>query len=150
MANYRERRHFPYARQDLFGLVADVERYPEFLPGWLEVNVMDAEVNHKRVHQVFGMGPVRIDFLSQADFSPPETIHIHSDDNPFQILDINWQFAAVGEHTTEVSLNITVELRPIIFQQHLESWFSKSASLILAAFERRAATLYPDTPQTQA
>ena len=150
MAKYRERRHFPYARQDLFVLVADVERYPEFLPGWQEVNVVDAEANHKRVRQVFGMGPVRIDFLSLADFSPPETIHIHSDDSPFQVLDIDWHFAAMGEHSTELCLDITVELMPVMFHKHLESWFSKSASLILAAFEQRAAAMYHHNPQPQA
>jgi len=149
VAKFSEKRVLPYNCHKLFDMVADVERYPEFLPGWLDVRLLSRDDEHAQVQQTLGIGPLHIHFQSRAEFRPPETIHIHASDKPIQQLDIDWHFKPVNETSCEIALSMIVQLEPMMFGEYLESWFSTSTSLILTAFERRAGQLYADSSPPQ-
>lgn len=149
VANYCEKRVLPYNRQKLFDIVADVERYPEFLPGWIKAQILSGGKDHALVQQTLGLGPVRTGFRSRTEYLPPETIHIRTNDGPFEHLEITWHFKPVSEHSSEVTLAVTVRLRQMMFREYLESWFSTSTSSILTAFERRAGQLAANSSQPQ-
>jgi coenzyme Q-binding protein COQ10 len=142
LAEYSEKRVLPYDRQKLYDIVADVERYPEFLPGWIDARVVRRKDDHALVLQTLGIGPVRTRFRSRAQYRPPEAIDIRSEDGPFQQLEIAWRFESSAARVSEVILAVNVRLKRVVFREYLESWFSTSASSILAAFERRADDLY--------
>lgn len=145
-ANYSEKRVLPYGRQKLFDIVADVERYPEFLPGWIDAQVLSRKEDHMLVRQTLGIGPIRTRFCSRADYCPPDAISIRSDDGPFHHLEIAWHFKPTGESSSEVTLAVAVQLKRVVFRELLESWFSTSTTSILSAFERRIEQLQAEPP----
>lgn len=149
MAKFSEKRVLPYSCHKLFDMVADVERYPEFLPGWLDARLLSSDEEHAQVQQTLGIGPLQIRFQSRAEFRPPETIHILASDRPIQQLDIAWHFKSLNQTSCEITLSMTVRLEPMMFGEYLESWLSTSTSRILTAFERRAGQLYADSSHPQ-
>ena len=93
MKQYREQLFQPYRCEDLFDLVADIESYPEFIPGWQSVRVLDSGDNWLAVEQTIGLGPAHLVFTSRATFKRPQTIHIESTGRPFERLCIDWHFS---------------------------------------------------------
>ncbi len=45
----------PFSCERVFDLAADIERYPEFLPGWIAAQVLRRQTHACDVHQILGL-----------------------------------------------------------------------------------------------
>ncbi len=138
MTKHSESRLLPYACEQLFELVLDVERYPEFVPGYLEAWVVERSARHLEVEQEVGMGPATIRFRSRAEVEGQRRIHVHATDGPFRRLELTWVFAADADGCRvefTVAYRLQGPLAPIV-----ESWLALTAPHLLEVFVRRAAT----------
>ena len=84
MSRHTERCNLPYAREQLFDLVADVERYPEFLPWLVAAHVGRRDGNTVWVDMEVGTTFLRKRFASRAILERPERIDIISRDTLFE------------------------------------------------------------------
>jgi ribosome-associated toxin RatA of RatAB toxin-antitoxin module len=87
-------------QQLVYQVVADVARYPEFVPGVKEVTQ-----EGDTVRMTVRMGPIDVSWTSRAVFEPYTSIDITLVDGPFEQMDVRWEFVA-REDVTEVT-NIT-------------------------------------------
>jgi ribosome-associated toxin RatA of RatAB toxin-antitoxin module len=85
-------RLLPFSCEQVFDLAADVERYPEFLPGWISARILQRESNRLYVEQVLGIGPVRLRFDSRTVLYRPERIEVTSSQPPFRYYSLTWLF----------------------------------------------------------
>jgi coenzyme Q-binding protein COQ10 len=146
MPAHAETRRLPYSPGQMFDLVADVARYPEFLPwtaaarvrsvtdhGDHKVMLADLIVSFKVFRESFGSrvtlwpGQGRID-----------TAYI---DGPFRHLDSTWTFAP-AEGGCEVGFRVDYEFRNRILQGVAGLFFNEAMQMVVRAFEKRAAALY--------
>lgn len=74
-----------------FAVVSQVDRYPEFVPGALSARIVGRDGLKWRVENVFGFGPVRLKFFSEAQLDPPRGLTIRSSDGPWRSLIIDWR-----------------------------------------------------------
>ena len=74
----------PFSCEQAFDLAVDIEAYPSFLPGWISARIQRRESNVCWVEQVVGLGPIRLQFTSQAVFHRPERIEVTSTQAPFR------------------------------------------------------------------
>jgi coenzyme Q-binding protein COQ10 len=142
MTAYRQRQYLQYAAPQLFDLVADVERYPEFMP-W----VVGARVRHRRdpaiiVDMTIGLGPLRKRFSTVAVLRRPHRIDIHSDDALFARYEQCWTFEQTAAGGTNVECHVDVELRSRVLQTLMGASFDDRAVATMAAYTRRAHRLY--------
>ena len=142
MSTYAERQHLPYAAQQLFDLVANVERYPEFMP-W----VIEARVRHRRdrtivVEMTVGAGPLRKRFSTIATLDRPDRIDIISSDSMFDRFEQRWTFEPAAEGGTNVEYHVVFEFRSRMLQKLMGASFSDQANATMSAFKRRARRLY--------
>lgn len=135
-------RALPFTPAQIFDLVADIERYPDFLPWWISVSIRKRELDTCDVEQVVGRGPVRVRFASRAVLSRPERIDITSSDLSFRHFAIC--IRVMPGTLTGCSLAVTarVELRSFLLQQIMQRVLATSIEDILAAFDERAHSLY--------
>lgn len=84
-------RHVPWTAGQMFNLVVDIERYPEFLPNWTSARVLAREGEVLRVSQEIDLGIRRLAFESRAVPEPPRRLRIHSAVGPFRQLEIDWR-----------------------------------------------------------
>jgi coenzyme Q-binding protein COQ10 len=142
MSAYVERQHLPYDAPQLFDLVANVERYPQFMP-W----VIEARVRHRKDHQIavemtVGVGPLRKRFSTIATLDRPHRIDITSRDSMFDRFEQRWTFEPAPEGGTNVEYHVVFEFRSRSLQALMGASFSDQAIATMSAFKRRAHRIY--------
>ena len=137
MTTHRERRVIAAPRETLFDLVADVERYPEFLPMWREARVRDRGPNRYDTDQLVGFGLLCERFTTRTVLNPPEVIEVTSDDRLFQKFLIRWWFHEEGEGSLVV-VDLDWRTRSFLLQGAIDLVLAQTARMMIEAFERRA------------
>lgn len=135
-------RELPYSPEQLFDIAADVERYSEFLGGWIAARVRERHAHGYCTEQILGVGPVRIQFVSRTELDRPSRIDVYSDDAAFRRLRISWLFEARPDASCRVSLCVDLQLRSRLLQAILEQVTPDRSAEMMAAFEARARQLY--------
>lgn len=138
MPRFGVSRMLPYRREDLFDLAADVERYPEFLPGWLSAEVRRREASVYVTDQVVGFGPIQQRFTSTTVLRRPEAIAVTSIDPAFETFELNWTFEPRAGDRSKVELSGELELRTPILRHLFGRAVVRQVDAILSAFEGQA------------
>src|SRR5271169_2564693 len=86
MAKYAEQRLLPYTPEQLFTLVADIERYPEFLPWCIGARIRERHDDRIKADLAIGFKMYRERFTSEVTLAPPGRIHVAYSDGPFRYL----------------------------------------------------------------
>jgi coenzyme Q-binding protein COQ10 len=144
MPTHAEQRVLPYTQDQLFDLVADIERYPEFLPWCVGARIRkrlpDGSIE---ADLVIGFKMFRERFTSIV--KPDRTNH-HIDvsyaEGPFRYLNNHWKFVAEGEKRTRVDFFVDFEFRSVLLQKVIGVLFNEAVRRMVAAFEHRAEQLY--------
>jgi len=134
----------------MFNLVADVERYPEFLPlcdeliitstkerGSKQLLLADMTVNYKLFRETF-TSQVLLD---------PENLAIDTQyvNGPFKHMNSQWRFKELGPDSCEVSFVVDYAFKSRMLAMAAGAFFEMGFKRFVSAFEERADTLYADT-----
>jgi len=139
MTHFRHQRRLPYPREAVFDLVADIESYPEFLPGWREARILERRNKVLVVEQSLGGLGLDFCFRTTARLQRPESIHIESRDRPFRYLDQHWRFKAVDEGSATIAtLEADYAIGDLPLRFVLAGMFELGFKQTLQAFEQRA------------
>ncbi len=146
MPTHSETRPLPYTAQQMYDLVADVAKYPEFLP-WCAAarirrtyaagdgKVMEADlvISFKVFRERFGSRVTLFDELKRID-----TEYL---DGPFKYMRSDWEFEDT-EDGCNVSFHVDFEFKNAVLQGIIGVVFNEAMHRIVRAFEQRAAVLY--------
>ncbi len=141
MPRYTVERVLPYSAEGLFDLVADVERYPGFVPWWVAARVSNRSTRTYRTDQVLRIGLIRARFSSTTTLHRPHRIDVTSTDRPFRAFHLVWRFEPIGGERCRVVLDAELELRSRMLAGLVERVLSGFPEAIVDAFERRARRL---------
>jgi len=139
---HSDSKHLPYSCRQMFALVADIESYPAFLPGWSSARILLSDGSQLQVEQHLRLGPLDLRFHSSARLEECTRILITSNDEPFRHMSIDWHFAPLPENHCAVSVEITLALETGLLRHPLEQALGHSSGQLLRLFEQRARTLY--------
>ncbi len=137
MPAHHERRFLPYRREDIFDLIADVGRYPEFLPWCLAARVRGASDREFEADLVIGFKMVRETFTSRVTLAPHERIDVAYTKGPMRHLDNKWLLED-AEGGCIVEFDVSFEFRSVILQRLIGALFGEAVRRMVAAFESRA------------
>lgn len=140
--HYSDSTQLPYPCRQVFDLVADIECYPEFLPGWKQARILDRKDNRLYVEQQLQTGPAVFRFHSTALLEPCSRIQITADDGPFQDLLIDWCFTPGDAGQCRMSLELKLAMKPGLVNGALQLLLGTGSSELLPSFERRARMLF--------
>lgn len=136
------RLHLGYSAPQLFDLVVDVERYPEFLPRVLDARVTRRQGTTMWVDMTIGTSLLCRRFPTVATLERPHWIEIASPDPLFERFRQVWSFAPAAEGGTDLEYQVDFELRSRLLQAMVGAMLSDQANETVAAFRRRARQLY--------
>jgi coenzyme Q-binding protein COQ10 len=136
-------RSLPYSAEQLFDLAADIERYPQFLPWWKLATIRERTAEYCCVDNIVSLGPVELQFRSEARLSRPQRIDVSSDEAPFRRFRLEWMFEP-QPHSCRVRLQVELELRSLLLQRLVAYTLRGFIREILLAFEARGRALYVD------
>jgi len=152
MPQFSSSRRVAHSASDMFDLVADVEKYPQFVPlceslrvrlhedgeGGTEVLIADMTVAYKFVRETF---------TSRVTLDRPNLqIRVEYLDGPFSKLDNRWSFRAIGESACTVEFFISYEFRSRTLGLLMGAMFDQAFRRFADAFERRADVVYRRPP----
>jgi len=148
MPTHAEKRRLPYQPEQLYDLVADVERYPEFLPWCLGARIKRREGNTLIADLVVGFKMIRERFTSRVVLHDDETAknlridvtYIHG---PFKYLNNHWLFIP-DEKGCLLDFYVDFEFRSRLLQKVMQPLFNEAVRRMVGAFEARAKELYGD------
>jgi len=149
MPKHAEQRLLLHTPHQLFDLVADVDRYQEFLPWCVasRVNRHEGEVIHADL--VIGYRMFRERFTSQVTLKRPDRIDVQYCDGPFKYLHNHWIFVPQeGGRTTLINFYVDFEFRSRLLQGLIGAVFGEAVHRMVRAFEKRADALYGICPPT--
>jgi len=152
MPQFSTRRRVNHAAADMFTLVADVERYPEFVPLCRELKVRRKVASGEGVEiltadMTVAYKLVRETFTSRVTLDRPKLeILVEYLEGPFQRMNNRWSFRAIGEHACEVEFFIAYEFRSRTLGLLMGGIFEAAFRRFASAFERRADQVYGARP----
>jgi coenzyme Q-binding protein COQ10 len=150
MPRHSETRDVPYTAQQMYALVADVMKYPEFIP-WCEAmrkrsEEIDAEGAGELVAEmIVKYKYFRERFKSRVVFQPDEKIvTAEYMDGPFRHLNNRWRFEDKPEGGSIVHFDIDFEFKNLLLQATAMQVFDKAFKRMSDSFLQRAHVLYAD------
>ncbi|MDF1718428.1 MAG: type II toxin-antitoxin system RatA family toxin [Antarcticimicrobium sp.] len=147
MPTHSETRQLPYSAREMYDLVADVARYPEFLPWTAAARIRSRRpiANGAELMEadlVISFKVFRERFGSRVTLWPEEgRIDTEYLDGPFRYMRSQWQFADSGEGC-EVRFFVDFEFKNAVLQKLIGVVFNEAMQRIVRAFEARAKALY--------
>ena len=141
MPTHAERRLLPYSAEQLFDLVADVGRYPEFLPWCAGSRVRTATETELVSDLTIGFGPFRETFTSRVELDRPRTVKVRYEHGPFRYLNNVWTFTP-DPRGCLVDFFVEFEFRSRLLQAAIGTVFNEAVKLMVRAFLKRARDIY--------
>ena len=126
----------------MYALVADVEKYPGFLPWCRDARVREPGEDTVEASLEIGRGPIRKSFTTRNTMVPDSRIDIGLVDGPFKHLQGRWEFMTLDGAGSRIALNLEFELSNALLRRTLGPVFSEIANTMVDAFCRRAKELY--------
>lgn len=128
--------------EQMFDLVNDFARYPEFLPWCGAARVLEVDKSAVVGELLIQQGSIRQAFTTRNTLTPPARIDLSLVDGPFKSLTGHWRFESVGGEACRVSLDLEFEFSGRLIAMAIGAVFSKIAGSLVDAFCDRADELY--------
>jgi coenzyme Q-binding protein COQ10 len=141
MPHHKEQRFLPYSAQQMYDLVVDVRRYPEFLP-WVMAMRVRTESEHEIVaDMIVGFTHLREQFTSRVVKLDGRRVEIDYLDGPLKELHNVWQFSN-ADGGCLIDFEVKFAFKNRVFQAIAGQFFDAALRKMIAAFETRAQALY--------
>ncbi len=132
----------PYGAQQMFTLVDDVTRYPEFLPWCAGCDVLDVHEGGKTARLHINYHGVKAHFTTDNVNTPPESIVVTLNDGPFRHLHGEWTFKALAEDACKVEFALAYEFKTHLLETLVGPVFNHIVHTFIDAFVRRADVVF--------
>lgn len=141
MPRHKEQRLLPYTPEQMFDLVADIERYPDFLPWVTGARIAKRVDNVVYADVLVGFKMIRERYTSRVTLDRPGRIDVHYETGPFKHLENQWQFLPQNGGCL-IDFYLDFEFRSRVLQMVIGAIFFEAVRKMVAAFENRAKQLY--------
>ena len=150
----------PYAPEQLFRLVGDVAKYPEFVPWITAMRTWNARTLSEGIEAVDAEAGVGFSFLREKFATRVRRdahnrqIDVSLISGPFRKLDNRWRFLDAGHGCTRIEFDIDFIFKSRVLETLLRANFGHAVDKLISCFEARAKALYgaapPSPPPPQA
>jgi coenzyme Q-binding protein COQ10 len=141
MPKHHEVRHLRYSCEQMFDLVADVNRYAEFLPWVTAIRVRADSATEATADMIVGFKGLRETFTSRVRKQRATSIDVDYVDGPLKYLRNSWRFQPEGEGCA-VDFTVDFAFKNRMFEMLAGQVFGAALRRMIGAFEARADALY--------
>lgn len=146
MTVHTEKRHLPYRPDQVYDIVAAVDRYPEFLPWCKAARITKREGDVFYADMIAAFKIYRERFTSKVTLEPKQLVHVEYIQGPFRYLKNHWRFEEAPDGHCIVDFYVDFEFKSRILQNLIGLLFNEAVRRMVAAFESRAHQLYGEPP----
>lgn len=127
---------------EMFNLVDDVDKYPEFLPwcGGIELLEKDENTTSATIH--IDYHGLRQQFTTKNTKEFPSSMIITLKDGPFKTFDGLWKFTALNDEACKIEFMLRYEFSSMLLEKIISPVFSYIANTFVDGFVKRADVVY--------
>ena len=147
MPKHNEEKIVHFTKNQMFNLVADINRYSEFLP-WCNKSTIIREETKDDVIKIIadleiGYGQLVYTYRSDVTLSKNnDFIKVNHLEGPFNHLENEWKFEEISEYSSKIIFSIDFELDIKIFDILITRFFNKAFQKMMDSFHQRAEDIY--------
>lgn len=144
MPSHSEIRPSPYSPQQLFDMVIDIERYPQFLPWCRAARIVDRAEHSFLGELIISFKHITESYTSRVTpqrGNAPE-IHVEMVRGPFKHLSNHWRFEPRADGGTDIHFHIDFQFKVKLLESIIGGLFHRAAEKMVQAFSERADRLY--------
>ncbi len=142
MPTHAEKKHLSYSAKEMFDLVADIERYPEFLPWCVGTRIKSRDGDEISADMVIGYKMFREKFSSKVVLREPDRIDVAYTKGPFKYLNNHWIFLPDGAGECDIDFFVDFEFRSKLLQKFIGVVFNEAVKIMVQSFVNRAEIIY--------
>jgi ribosome-associated toxin RatA of RatAB toxin-antitoxin module len=145
MPRHSETKVLPYTAAQMFDLVADVARYPEFLPWCDQSQIVESSTNGMVAKVGMSISGIRQSFTTRNLHEPDSSVHMQLVDGPFSKLEGSWVFTPLGDgsmRACKVEFRLSYDFSSSTLAALVGPVFDKIAGSLVDAFVKRADAIY--------
>lgn len=137
-----QQRRMVWSAEQMFDLVADVKRYPEFLPWVVATRIQSDSETEMVADMMVGFVALREKFTSRVRKDRPRRIAVEYLDGPLKRLSNTWDFSSHEEGGCVIDFCVDFTFRNSILEALAGQYLDRAFRKMVAAFETRAERLY--------
>ena len=146
MRNVHRSAIVPYPAEAIFALVADLQAYPQFLPGCTASSVLSRDSTSLVASLSLSKGPFASSFTTRNTLEPPHRMTMELVDGPFKSLHGEWRITSLGHPSGQQGCRIDLRVQ-FQFASAARDWllgpaFELTCSGLVDAFVARARAVY--------
>ncbi|MGH1460677.1 MAG: type II toxin-antitoxin system RatA family toxin [Neptuniibacter sp.] len=131
-----------HTAEEMFDLINDVERYPEFLPWCAKTEVVSRTDEELVATLYLSKGGLKYSFTTRNKLTRPTQMTLELEEGPFSTLAGIWDFKILSDEASKVSLNLQFEFSGKIASFAMSKVFNQVATTLVDAFVTRADQIY--------
>lgn len=132
----------PHSAEQMYQLVNQYERYPEFLPGCVASQTLQQHGNELDAELVVSKAGIRLAFTTHNTMQPYQSIQMQLVKGPFKQLTGEWRFLPLDEYSSQISLQLQFEFSNALVEKMFGKIFQQLTSQMVQAFKQRAKEIY--------
>ncbi len=149
MHRHQDIQKSPYSARQIFDLVMDIERYPEFLPWCRAARILERSAGRMKAELVVSFKHITESYVSEVTYTEPDdgkgaigVIEVRLLQGPFKHLSNHWRFTPLAQGGSEIALELEFQFRSRLLDSLIGLLFGKATSKMAMAFKQRADALY--------
>ena len=143
MPTHAEQKILPYSPEQMFDLVADVGRYPQFLPWCVAARIRSRDETKLVADLIIGFKGLHESFTSLVSLDKANLIiDVKYENGPFNYLNNKWVFQDYDIGSCRLDFYVDFEFKSRLLQGVMGFLFNEAVRRMVGAFEQRAKALY--------
>ena len=142
MSTFSKQVTVPYAAEQMYDLVNDVNAYSEFIPLCIASEIHEEQDHRLRATIKIAKGKIGFQFTTVNTMEKGRSISMNLEHGPFKSLKGVWRFTPLGSHECIISLHFDFEFSNKILAVALNGLFKQLCDLMLDSFHKQAAIRY--------
>lgn len=142
MPNVKHNVVVPYTAEQMYDLVNDIPKYPEFIPLCVGAKILDTQADGLTASMTFSGHGFTKSVTTQNRIVKNKEISIRLVEGPFQQLEGSWHFQDIEKDSCKILLDLNYEFSNRLFAMMIGPMFQTAADTLIAAFKSRADEVY--------
>ncbi len=132
----------PHSAAQMFDLVADVEKYPEFMPWCGGTTVSHRDAHGMQASITIALAGLKQTFTTRNEHDYPKKINLELVDGPFSVLKGEWLFTSLSDDACKVVFTLQYEFSSRTLETLVGPIFNRIATSFIDSFTQRALSCY--------
>ncbi|MBV1916093.1 MAG: type II toxin-antitoxin system RatA family toxin [Pseudomonadales bacterium] len=132
----------PFSADQIYDLVYDIEKYPDFMSGCSAARVISEEPTEVVAELRLGKGALNVAFVTKNQVCRPEYIRMALVSGPFKKLKGGWEISHIDEQACKISFNIEFTLSNRLAEVAMKRMLSSTADDLISSIGQQARKLY--------